>query len=263
MAYSNIGFELQEGIGTITFSRPKALNALNRELLQEFDHALADIARNDQVSVLVLTGEGEKSFVAGADINELASLDPLKAKTFVLWGLTVINRISELPIPVIAAVNGFALGGGLEIAMACDFIYASENASFGQPEIKLGLIPGYGGTQRLPRLIGINQAKELLYTGNLISAAQAHQLGIVNRVTPPEELMPAVMKTAREMASKGRVAIRATKQAVNHGMSVDLATGLRIETDAFALCFTSKDAKEGTTAFLEKRAPVFTGTFTE
>ncbi len=259
MSFNNIIVESAQGITTITFNRPKALNALNSELLAEFSQAVEAVANDEAVRVLVLTGAGGKAFVAGADITELAKLDALKAKVFINRGLSVINRLTELPIPVIAAVNGFALGGGLEIAMACDFIYASENASFGQPEIKLGLIPGYGGTQRLPRIIGPARAKELLYTGRMVNAQEALALGIVNRVTAPEALMDQVMATAREMADKGRVSLRATKQAVNIGLNADLATGLRIETDAFAICMASPDAKEGTSAFLEKRKAVFKG----
>ncbi|MFZ1983926.1 MAG: enoyl-CoA hydratase-related protein [Desulfatitalea sp.] len=259
MTFSNIIVETAQGITTLTFNRPKALNALNSELLAEFSQALDAVAADEQVRVLVLTGSGGKAFVAGADITELARLDTLQAKVFINRGLMAINKLAELPIPVIAAVNGFALGGGLEIAMACDFIYAAENASFGQPEIKLGLIPGYGGTQRLPRIIGTGQAKELLFTGKMISAQEALGLGIVNRVVAPEALVDQVMATAREMADKGRVALRAIKQAVHFGLNADLATGLRIETDAFAICMASPDAKEGTRAFLEKRKAVFTG----
>ncbi|MDA8139934.1 MAG: enoyl-CoA hydratase-related protein, partial [Desulfobacteraceae bacterium] len=214
---------------------------------------------NEDIRVLVLTGSGEKSFVAGADITELAKLDTLASKVFIHRGLTIINKLTELPIPVIAAVNGFALGGGLEIAMACDFIYASENAGFGQPEIKLGLIPGYGGTQRLPRIIGVARAKELLFTGNMINAQEALRLGIINAVVAPEALMDKVMGVARDMAAKGKVALRAIKQTVNFGLNADLATGLRIETEAFAVTFASQDAKEGTAAFIEKRKPEFKG----
>lgn len=263
MSYSNIILETTDGIATITFNRPKALNALNSALLDELDHALQEIAENEDIRVLVLTGTGEKAFVAGADITELAKLDTLSAKVFINKGLTVINRLTELSIPVIAAVNGFALGGGLEISMACDFIYASTSARFGQPEINLGLIPGYGGTQRLPRIIGIGPAKELLLTGRMVTAEEAHRMGIVNRVLAPEALMDETMNSAKEMAAKGRVALRAIKQAVNIGLNVDLATGLRIETDAFSICLASSDAKEGTSAFLEKRKPQFKGKLME
>ncbi|MEJ2282830.1 MAG: enoyl-CoA hydratase-related protein [Desulfobacterales bacterium] len=259
MAYENIIYEVNEGIATITFNRPKALNALNRALLDEFSHALDAIAAEEDIRVLVLTGAGDKSFVAGADITELATYNSLSAKVFAEKGHMIIRKLQLLPIAVIAAVNGFALGGGTEIAIACDFIYASENAKFGQPEINLGVIPGFGGTQRLPRLIGTNLAKELIYTGKMISGAEALQIGLANKVVPPDQLMEEVLKTAKEIASKGRVALREAKQAVNRGMDVDLATGCSIEIDAFAISFASPDAREGTAAFVEKRKAEFKG----
>lgn len=259
MAYENIIFETQEGIATITFNRPKALNALNGALLAELDLALDEIEKDEDIRVLLLTGAGEKSFVAGADITELARFNPLQAKQFSKGGQKIINRLQALAIPVIAAVNGFALGGGSEIALACDFIYAAETATFGLPEITLGIIPGFGGTQRLPRLIGTNMAKELIFTGKMVPAPQAKEIGLVNQIFPAEELMPAVTKTAKAIASKGKVSLRAAKQAVNSGIGVDLATGLEIEVDAFTICMTSQDAKEGTSAFIEKRKAKFTG----
>jgi enoyl-CoA hydratase len=259
MAYENIVYQVEEGIATITFNRPKALNALNAALLDEFSRALDEIAADENIRVLVLTGAGDKSFVAGADINELATFNSLTAKNFSQKGHAIIARLQGLPIVVIAAVNGFALGGGTEIAIACDFIYASENAKFGQPEINLGLIPGFGGTQRLPRLIGPNLAKELVFTGKMISAAEAEKIGLVNRVLPAEQLMDEVMKTAAEIAFRGRASLRAAKQAINHGLNTDLATGIHIEVDAFGLCYGSSDSKEGTSAFLEKRKPKFKG----
>jgi enoyl-CoA hydratase len=210
----------------------------------------------------VLTGSGEKAFVAGADIKELAGLNPLQAKQFAHQGQSVINKIVGLPIPVIAAVNGYALGGGLEIALACDFIYASENAALGLPETTLGLIPGFGGTQRLPRLIGPNQAKELIYTGKIVPAAEALILGLVNRIDPPENLKAAVMKTAQAMAAKGRISLRAAKETINSGLDTSLGTGLKIEQDAFAICMASEDSREGTRAFIEKRPPAFKGNLT-
>lgn len=259
MAYENIIYQTEEGIATITFNRPKALNALNAALLDEFSRALDEVAADEKIRVLVLTGAGDKSFVAGADINELATFNSLTAKSFSQKGHAIIAKLQQLPIAVIAAVNGFALGGGTEIAIACDFIYASENAKFGQPEINLGLIPGFGGTQRLPRLIGSNLAKELVFTGKMISAAQAEKIGLANRVLPADQLMEEVMKTAREIASKGRASLRAAKQAINHGLNTDLATGIHIEVDGFGLCYGSSDSKEGTSAFLEKRKPAFKG----
>jgi enoyl-CoA hydratase len=259
MAYENIIFQADQGIATISFNRPKALNALNQALLAEFSRALDDIAADEGIRVLILTGAGEKAFVAGADITELATFTALQAKVFSRAGHAVIAKLQELPIAVIAAVNGFALGGGSEIALACDFIYAAESANFGLPEINLGLIPGFGGTQRLPRLVGANRAKELIFTGKMIGAAEAAQIGLVNRVVPPAALMEEVLKTARDIAAKGRVSLRAVKQAVNQGLNTDLATGCYIETDAFALTLASADAREGTAAFLEKRKAVFKG----
>ena len=260
MTYENIIYDLKDGIATITFNRPKALNALNDALLAELSQALDEIAANSDIRVLILTGAGDKSFVAGADINELATRNSLQAKFFARYGQNIIDKMQQMPIAVIAAVNGFALGGGAEIALVCDFIYASENAKFGLPEINLGLIPGFGGTQRLPRLIGKNLAKELIFTGKMISAAEALQIGLVNKVLPPDTLMEEVGKIATEIASKGQVSLRAAKQAINDGLNVDLATGCAIEIDSFALCFASPDAKEGTTAFLEKRKADFKGT---
>jgi enoyl-CoA hydratase len=259
MAYENILFTTEDGIATLTFNRPKALNALNAALLNELAQALDEVAENEDVRVLILTGAGDKSFVAGADITELATFGPLQAKAFAHKGQAVISKLQVLAIPVIAAVNGFALGGGNEMALACDFIYASENATFGLLEINLGLIPGFGGTQRLPRLIGANRAKEMIFTGKMIPAAEALEIGMVNRVFTPDALMEEALNTARLIASKGKVSLRAAKQTVNGGLNVDLATGLHIECEAFALCMASEDAKEGTTAFLEKRKASFKG----
>ena len=259
MAYENIIFQAEKGIATITFNRPKALNAINSDLLREFSQALDEVAENEDIRVLVLTGAGEKAFVAGADIKELATFNSLGAKFFARKGQNIINKLQELPIPVIAAVNGFALGGGTEIALAADFIYASENAAFGQPEINLGLIPGFGGTQRLPRLVGTNIAKEIIFSGKMVPAAEADKIGLVNKVCPADSLMEEVMKTAATIASKGRVSLCLAKEAVNNGINADLATGCGIEIEAFALCFTSEDANEGTAAFIEKRKPEFKG----
>ena len=259
MTYENIIYQTEDRIATITFNRPKALNALNAALLDEFSQALDEIAADENIRVLVLTGAGDKSFVAGADINELATYTSLSAKNFSRNGHNIIAKLQELPIVVIAAVNGFALGGGTEIAIAADFIYASENAKFGQPEINLGLIPGFGGTQRLPRLIGMNMAKELVFTGKMISAAEAEKIGLVNKVIPHDQLIEEVIKTAKEIAFKGKTSVRAAKQSINHGINTDLATGIHIEIDGFGLCYGSADAKEGTSAFLEKRKPNFKG----
>lgn len=259
MTYVNILVDRQEGITTITMNRPKAMNALNGDLLEELSTALDAIADDESVRVLVLTGAGEKAFVAGADITELATFNSLQAKYFSQKGHEVMNKIGTLAIPAIAAVNGYALGGGCEMALACDFIYASENAAFGLPEITLGLIPGFGGSQRLARAIGAALTKELVYTGKMIKAEEAKSMGLINQLFEPQALMEQTMKTARTIALKGKVSLRAAKQAISNGLNTDLATGLSIEQDAFALCMASEDAKEGTSAFLEKRKPVFKG----
>jgi enoyl-CoA hydratase len=263
MSFEHIMVETAQGIVRITFNRPGALNALNLALINEFSQALDAIAAEDEARVLVLSGAGDKAFVSGADINELAVLNPLQARQFSSAGHDVFFKLQKLSIPVIAAVNGFALGGGCEVALACDFIYASEKAKFGLPEISLGLIPGFGGTQRLPRLIGKNLAKELIFTGRMISAGQAAQMGIVNKVCPPESLWDEVMETAALIASRGKVSLQAAKQTINRGLDVDIASGCKIEADAFSHCMASVDAKEGTRAFLEKRKPVFKGSYTQ
>jgi enoyl-CoA hydratase len=261
MTYAHIIFEIDSGLATITFNRPKAMNALNSALIDELSLALEHIAENEDIRVLILTGAGDKAFVAGADINELATFNALEAKLFSRKGHETIQKLQRLSIPVIAAVNGFALGGGSEIALACDFIYASKNAKFGLPETTLGIIPGFGGTQRLPRLIGKNLAKELIFTGKMIGAEEAAQMGIVNQVHEAGSLMAAVQTTAKILATRGKASLRAAKEAINRGMDVDLQTGCDIEIDAFSLCMSSPDAKEGTRAFLEKRKAVFTGSF--
>lgn len=259
MTFTHITYGQQDGIAVITFNRPKALNALNAALLGEFCQALDGIENDPDVRVLILTGAGERAFVAGADITEIHQLGPLGAKRFARRGADSIGRLCALPIPVMAAVNGFALGGGTEMALACDFVYAAQSAKFGLPEINLGIIPGFGGTQRLPRLIGPGLARELIYTGRMIDAEEALRLGLVNRVCPDDQLMATAQETAQVMAAKGRVSLRAAKYAINNGLNVDLASGLALENDAFALCVASPDAREGTGAFLEKRAAVFTG----
>lgn len=247
------------GIAVIKFNRPKALNALNSETLLELAQTLDTVETDPSIRVLILTGEGEKAFVAGADITEIQKLSPLAARKFAGLGQSVIDRLQHLPIPAIAAVNGFALGGGCEMALACDFIYASDNAVFGLPEISLGIIPGFGGTQRLPRLIGANMARELIFTGKHLSAEEAKAIGLVNKCLPAADLMTEAEKTASLIVSKGKASLRAAKDAVRDGLAVDLTTGLSIERDAFALCISSPDAKEGTTAFLEKRKAAFNG----
>ena len=259
MSFENIILEVQAPIATIFFNRPKALNALNNALFDELDTALDQIKENTDIKVLILTGAGDKAFVAGADIAELVKMNPLEGKTFSRKGQKVFSKIEALPIPVIAAVNGFALGGGSEAALACDFIYASEKALFGLPEITLGLIPGFGGTQRLSRLVGVNRAKEMIFTGKTIKAQEALEYGIVNKVCEHDKLMEEVLKIATLISSKGKVALRSAKEVIQSGLNTDLETGCRIENDVFGLNMTSVDAKEGTSAFLEKRKPEFKG----
>ena len=262
MAYENILFEVQDGVGVLTFNRPKALNALNSKTLEEVNEVVERASQDEDIHVLVLTGAGEKAFVAGADITGFQTLNPLQARHFAEVGQGIFFKLEHLPKPVIACVNGFALGGGCEIAMSCDFIYASDKARFGQPEINLGLIPGFGGTQRLARLIGRAKAKELCMTGEMIDAQQAKELGLVAKVFPAEELLEATMKTARLLAARSQGVLRSLKQVVNRGLDVDLKTGCAIEAEAFGLCFASEDSKEGVSAFLEKRKPDFKGSLT-
>jgi enoyl-CoA hydratase len=263
MSYENILYEVRGGVGILTVNRPKVLNALNPETLSEIGH-VADAARREgSVRVMVITGAGEKAFVAGADISRFPDLNPLQARRFAQLGQDVFASLENLPIPVIACVNGFALGGGCELALACDFIYASEKAQFGQPEINLGIIPGFGGTQRLTRLVGRARAKELCMTGEQIGAQEAWQMGMVARVLDPETLWDQTMETATALAEKGAVALRAVKQTVDRGSEADLRTGCTLELDAFSTCFASRDATEGARAFLEKRKPSFSGSFTE
>jgi enoyl-CoA hydratase len=259
MTFENIIFTVENNIATLFFNRPKALNALNNALFDELNIALDMVRDDSSIRVLILTGAGDKAFVAGADISELAQMNPLQAKFFSRKGQKIFSKIEDLPIPAIAAVNGFALGGGSEAALACDFIYASEKAVFGLPEITLGLIPGFGGTQRLARLVGKNRAKELVFTGKNIRADKALEYGIANKVCAPESLMEEVLKTATLIAAKGKVALRAAKEVIQNGTAADLETGCRIENDGFGIAMVSEDAKEGTTAFLEKRKPVFKG----
>lgn len=257
MSYKTIKLEVSDSIAVLTFNRPDALNAINQEMLDETRAALKELKDNPDARVLVLTGAG-RAFIAGADIKTLQGFGPLEAKKFSLCGQSLFFEIESLDIPVIACVNGFALGGGCEIAMSCDFIYASEKAKFGQPEINLGLIPGFGGTQRLSRLIGKGRAKELCMTGRNIGAGEACNIGLVTRVFSEESLMEETMKTAKEIAGKGMVSLRALKHVIDSGLDVDLKNGCGMEVDAFSVCFASPDMKEGTTAFVEKRKANFT-----
>ncbi len=256
MTYKTLLFEKRDEIGILKFNRPKQLNAINEEMMDEIDHFLENIP--EEIRVLILTGEG-RAFVAGADIEYLSKLSPLEARRFVRKGQELFFKIEGLPIPVIACVNGFALGGGLEIAMSCDFIYCSEDAKLGQPEVNLGIMPGFGGTQRLSRLAGKAIAKELCMTGRILDAKEAKELGIVNKVFPKESILGETIKVAEEIAKKGRVSLRSIKRTIDRGFDLDLRSGCYMEADNFALCFASPDAKEGLTAFLEKRTPQFKG----
>lgn len=256
MTYEHILFAIEDRIATITFNRPDKLNALNREMLSEFSEALELVRGNPDIRVLVLTGAG-RAFIAGADVSEFLRFDPLEARKFAQAAHELGFKLEALEIPVIAAVNGFALGGGCEMAMACDFIYAAETARFGQPEINLGIIPGFGATQRLARLVGKAAAKELILTGRMIEAQEALRLGLVAQVFPPDELLKESLKVAHSLAAKGRVSLRAAKEAVDRGFDLDLRNACALEVDAFALCFASPDAREGARAFLEKRPPRF------
>ncbi|HEY5575928.1 MAG TPA: short-chain-enoyl-CoA hydratase [Clostridiaceae bacterium] len=256
MEFKNIKFEVSENICTITMNRPKALNALNRSTLEELDQALDLIEKDKRVSLLVLTGEG-KSFVAGADIVEMRDKTPGEAASFSKFGADVFRRIEKLEMPVIAAVNGFALGGGCELAMCCDIRIASEKAKFGQPETGLGLTPGFSGTQRLARLVGPGKAKELIFSCRVIDGREAERIGLVNQVVQPEVLMQTVYELAYEILGKGQIAVRYSKEAINRGLETDIDTAIDIEKNLFALCFATEDQKEGMAAFTEKRKPEF------
>jgi enoyl-CoA hydratase len=259
MAYENITFEVQDGVGLLTFNRPKALNALNPATIEEVNVVVEKTRNDDTIRVLILTGAGEKAFVAGADINQFTIMNTLEARNFAARGQEVFFKLEQLPKPVIACVNGFALGGGCELAMSCDFIYASDKAKFGQPEINLGIIPGFGGTQRLSRLIGRGKAKELCMTGETIDAQQAKELGLVAKVFPAEKLMEETLKVAKQMASRSQAALRTIKFVIDRGVDIDLQTGCLLEAEAFGTTFSGQDAKEGVAAFIEKRKPEFKG----
>ncbi len=257
--YQNLIFENQEGIGVITVNRPQALNALNADTMAELDRLVDTIAKDPAVKAVIITGAGDKAFVAGADIAYMQPLSAAEGRGWGKAGQAVFNKIENLPQPVIAAVNGFALGGGCELAMACDIRIAADKAKFGQPEVSLGITPGFGGTQRLPRLIGKGRAKELLFTGDVIDAAEAYRIGLVNKVVAPGELLDAARALAQKIMSRGQFAVQMCKVAVNEGLDADLETGVAYEGEVFGLCFATADQKEGMAAFLAKRKPAFTG----
>jgi enoyl-CoA hydratase len=261
MNYKTLKLENQNAIWTLTLNRPEALNALNAELLGELSQALTEISEKNlqEAKVLIVTGSGEKAFVAGADIKEINQLKIDSAKKFAEKGQAIFRQLENLQIPVIAAVNGFALGGGLELALSCDFIYASENAKFGLPEVTLGLIPGFGGTVRLSRVLNLPKAKEWIFTGQMVSAAEAKQLGLVNQVLPLAELMPAVKKVAEAIASRGPVAVGVAKASIMEAFDHDIDSAMAIEASKFATLFETQDVREGTSAFIEKRKAQFQG----
>lgn len=259
MAYENINYAVENGVATIAINRPKALNALNLATLTELKDVVEKIAVDKAVQVVIITGAGEKSFVAGADIVEMSTKNAVEGRVWGQVGQNIFTEIENLPQPVIAAVNGFALGGGCELACACDIRYASENAKFGQPEVGLGITPGFGGTQRLTRVVGRGHAKELIYTANIIDAQEALRIGLVNKVVPQAELMDVVMKVAKTITKKAPVAVQLAKAAINRGINCDVVTGISYEAEVFGLCFATADQKEGMKAFIEKRKPTFEG----
>lgn len=247
-----ITYEQEGFVGIITINRPKALNALNSEVLKELDACL-DGVNLETTRALILTGAGEKSFVAGADIGEMSTLTKAEGEAFGKIGNDVFRKLETFPIPIIAAINGFALGGGCEISMSCDIRICSDNALFGQPEVGLGITPGFGGTQRLARIIGVGKAKEMIYAATNVKADEALRIGLVNAVYPLEELMPAAKKLAGKIARNAPIAVRACKKAINEGLDVDMDKAIVIEEKLFGSCFESEDQKEGMAAFLEKR----------
>lgn len=259
MEFETLLCQPQDGILTVTINRPKALNALNETVLTELLKCFREIRRNKEVGAVILTGAGDKAFVAGADIAAMQSMTALDARHFVELGHRCMSAVENCPVPVVAAVNGFALGGGMELALSCDFIYASATAKLGLPEVNLGLFPGFGGTQRLSRLIGRNRAKELIYTARNLSADEAHAMGIVNRVTSPESLIAEVKTVLKTILAKGPIAIQLAKKVINEGSSLNLSSGLAFEESTFPLIFATEDRNEGVKAFLEKRPPKFLG----
>lgn len=259
MEYQNIIFEIKEGCGLLTINRPKKMNALNRATIDELYDVIAKVKADDNLCCLIITGAGDKAFVAGADISEFVDLGMKEAFDFIRRGHKLLREIESLSIPTIGAVNGLALGGGCELAIACTLRIVSEKALFGLPELGLGVIPGYGGTQRLARIIGKSRASWLMLTGDMMGAEEALKTGLANKVVKHEELMETALKTAKKIRQKGPLAVKYALLAVNHGAETDLETGLVIEAAMANLAIVSKDKEEGVAAFLEKRKPVFQG----
>lgn len=259
MAFENLLYAVQDGVAQVTVNRPEKYNALNRQVIAELDECWDLIERDASVRAVVLTGAGEKAFVAGADIGELATLEPVEAQRHAARGQRLFSRIESLAKPAVAAINGFALGGGLELAMACALRVASETARMGQPEVKLGILPGYGGTQRLPRLVGKGNALGMLLTGEPISAQEAYRIGLVQQVVAPAELLPAARLWAQKILANGPLAVAFCLDAVNRGLQMPLEEGLAFEALQFGLSCATQDMREGTRAFLEKRQAQFQG----
>ena len=259
MEYKNILFAIEDGIATITFNRPKALNAMNSETMSELRDAVLKCRDDESVKVIILTGSGDKAFVAGADISQMQAMEPREALLFMELGHDTLRLLETASTPSIAAVNGFALGGGTEISIACDMRFASETARFGQPEILIGLIPGWGGTQRLARLIGMGRAKELVLSGEQITASRAYEIGLVNRIYPADTLMEETKKFAAKLAGMPPFAVKMAKHSMNFGYDLALDNANRLEVECCAQCFSTRDQKEGMKAFLEKRKPLYTG----
>jgi len=259
MAYENIVFEKDGLVGILTINRPKSLNALNPATVREIGDCVEAVRQDNTIRCLIITGAGDRAFVAGADISAMVSMSAIEGKAFSTHGLNVMRSLETLPIPVIAAVNGFALGGGTELALSCDLIIAADKAKFGQPEINLGIIPGFGGTQRLARRIGLPRAREFIYSGDMLDAETASRYGLVNKVVPLADLRTEAKALAQKLATKPPIAIQQAKEAINAGIDMDLDNGCRFENEAFALTFATDDKKEGMTAFLEKREAKFRG----
>jgi enoyl-CoA hydratase len=258
MKFKNLLVDKNDGICTVKINNPNSLNALNSDVLTDLELVFDEIEKDEEISVVVLTGEG-KAFVAGADIAYMKDLNVLEGKKFGEYGSRVFRKIETLNKVVIAAVNGFALGGGCELCMACDIRIASSKAKFGQPEVGLGITPGFSGTQRLPRLVGVGKAKELIYTGNIIKADEAYNIGLVNKVVEPDELMNEVNTMAKKINSNARIAVKYCKESINKGIETDIETGISYESNLFGLCFATEDQKEGMSAFVEKRSSNFKG----
>lgn len=259
MNFKFVVYEKSEGIATITLNRPEALNAFSKEVVSEVLQALEDIGNDESVRIVVLTGAGEKAFSAGADIKAMIGMDALKARELSLMGEKLCLALENLEKPVIAALNGYALGGGLEVAMSCDLRVASENSRMGQTEINIGLIPGWGGTQRLTRLVGRTKAKEMVFTGKMIDAKTAEQLGIVNMAVPADKFRETVRQFALELASKAPVALKVAKALIDKGAEIGLDSALALEREGFGVVASTEDLQEGVKAFTEKRKPVFKG----